>query len=104
MALGAFVAGLLLAETEYRRAVQTTIEPIKSLLLGVFFFRSARASTSSRCFPIRSISWPRRADCIVLQVGVIYGLARLFGIARPASIETATLLAPCGEFAFVILP
>ena len=38
MALGAFVAGLLLAETEYRRAVQTTIEPIKSLLLGVFFF------------------------------------------------------------------
>src|SRR6185436_14554028 len=40
---------------------------------------------------------------IVLQVGVIYGLARLFGVARPASIETATLLAPCGEFAFVIL-
>lgn len=38
MALGAFVAGLMLAETEYRRAVAAAIEPVKSLLLGVFFF------------------------------------------------------------------
>jgi CPA2 family monovalent cation:H+ antiporter-2 len=38
MAIGAFVAGLLLAETEYRRAVQATIEPFKGLLLGIFFF------------------------------------------------------------------
>ena len=38
MALGAFVAGLLLAETEYRKAVEATIEPFKGLLLGVFFF------------------------------------------------------------------
>ena len=39
----------------------------------------------------------------MLQVGIIYGLARLFGVARPASIETGALLAPGGEFAFVIL-
>ena len=38
MALGAFVAGLLLAETEYRKAIETTIEPFKGLLLGLFFF------------------------------------------------------------------
>ena len=38
MALGAFVAGLLLAETEYRKAIETTIEPFKGLLLGMFFF------------------------------------------------------------------
>ena len=37
MALGAFVAGLLLAETEYRKAIEATIEPFKGLLLGVFF-------------------------------------------------------------------
>ena len=37
MALGAFIAGLLLAETEYRRAIEATIEPFKGLLLGVFF-------------------------------------------------------------------
>ena len=38
MALGAFVAGLLLAETEFRKAIETTIEPFKGLLLGLFFF------------------------------------------------------------------
>src|SRR5262249_28731238 len=38
MALGAFIAGLLLAETEYRRAIEATIEPFKGLLLGIFFF------------------------------------------------------------------
>src|SRR6202050_4491725 len=38
MALGAFVAGLLLAETEYRKAIEAVIEPVKSLLLGIFFF------------------------------------------------------------------
>jgi CPA2 family monovalent cation:H+ antiporter-2 len=38
MALGAFVAGLLLAETEYGKAIQSTIEPFKGILLGIFFF------------------------------------------------------------------
>lgn len=103
MALGAFVAGLLLAETEYRRAVQTTIEPIKSLLLGVFFFSIGSSldlkSLISDPFVILALS----GGLIALQAVVIYVLARLFGISRPTAIETAALLAPCGEFAFVIL-
>lgn len=103
MALGAFVAGLLLAETEYRRAVQTTIEPIKSLLLGVFFFSIGSSLDLKSLFSDPFDILATTGELIVLQVGVIYGLARLFGVARPASIETATLLAPCGEFAFVIL-
>jgi CPA2 family monovalent cation:H+ antiporter-2 len=103
MALGAFIAGLLLAETEYRRAVQTTIEPIKSLLLGVFFFSVGSfldiRHLISDPAPVVAIA----VGLIVLQAAIIYGLARLFGIARPASIETGMLLAPGGEFAFVIL-
>ena len=103
MALGAFVAGLLLAETEYRRAVQTTIEPIKSLLLGVFFFSIGSSldlkSLISDPFVILALT----GGLIVLQAVIIYVLARLFGISRPTAIETAALLAPCGEFAFVIL-
>ncbi len=103
MALGAFVAGLLLAETEYRRAVQATVEPIKSLLLGVFFF-----SVGSQLDLKSLISDPApilltTAGLIALQAAIIYVLARLFGITRPASIEIAALLAPGGEFAFVIL-
>ncbi|HET6388360.1 cation:proton antiporter [Hyphomicrobium sp.] len=103
MALGAFVAGLLLAETEYRRAVQATIEPIKSLLLGVFFF-----SVGSQIDIHALISEPAAilattVGLITVQAAIIYGLARLFRISRSASIESAALLAPCGEFAFVIL-
>lgn len=103
MALGAFVAGLLLAETEYRRAVQATVEPIKSLLLGVFFF-----SVGSQLDLKSLVSDPApilltTAGLIALQAAIIYVLARLFGITRPASIEIAALLAPGGEFAFVIL-
>ncbi|WP_045837450.1 cation:proton antiporter [Hyphomicrobium sp. 99] len=103
LALGAFVAGLLLAETEYRRAVQTTIEPIKSLLLGVFFF-----SVGSQLDIQSLISEPvailaTTLGLLGIQVVIIYGLARLFSVSRSASIESAALLAPGGEFAFVIL-
>jgi monovalent cation:H+ antiporter-2, CPA2 family len=103
MALGAFVAGLLLAETEYRRAVQTTIEPIKSLLLGVFFFSVGSSLDLKTLISDPLAILATTGGLIALQSVIIYGLARLFGIARPASIETAALLAPGGEFAFVIL-
>jgi monovalent cation:H+ antiporter-2, CPA2 family len=103
MALGAFVAGLLLAETEYRRAVEAAIEPIKSLLLGVFFF-SVGLSLDLGVL----IAYPGRIiwttlGLLVLQSVIIYVLARAFGVSKPASIETAALLAPGGEFAFIIL-
>ncbi len=51
MALGAFIAGLILAETEYRREVEATIEPFKGLLLGVFFFSVACRSICRRSSP-----------------------------------------------------
>jgi CPA2 family monovalent cation:H+ antiporter-2 len=103
MALGAFVAGLLLAETEYRRAVQTTIEPIKSLLLGVFFFSVGSSLDLKSLVSDPGAVLATTVGLIVLQSGIIYFLSRLFGVSRPASIETAALLAPGGEFAFVVL-
>jgi CPA2 family monovalent cation:H+ antiporter-2 len=103
MALGAFVAGLLLAETEYRRAVQTTIEPIKSLLLGVFFFSVGSSLELKSLISDPGAILLTAGGTIALQAAIIYGLSRVFGIAHGAAIETASLLAPCGEFAFVIL-
>ena len=103
MALGAFVAGLLLAETEYRRAIEAAIEPIKSLLLGVFFF-SVGLSLDTSVLISQPISiFVTTAGCLILQAVIIFCLCRLFSIARPAAIETAALLAPGGEFAFIIL-
>jgi monovalent cation:H+ antiporter-2, CPA2 family len=103
MALGAFVAGLLLAETEYRKAIETTIEPFKGLLLGVFFF------TVGMTIDFRELArepvW--LLACVAGLIGVkallIFGLARLFRVPRQAAIETGLLLGPGGEFAFVVI-
>lgn len=103
MALGAFLAGLLLAETEYRRAVEATIEPIKSLLIGVFFFSVGLSLNIgvvlAKPLTIAAYMLPH----LLLQGTVIYVLARMFGVQRPAALESAALLAPGGEFAFVVL-
>lgn len=103
MALGAFVAGLLLAETEYRRAVEAIIEPIKTLMLGVFFFSVGLSLDLSVVAANPGSIIITTVGLLLLQAVIIFALARMFGIAAPAAIETAALLAPGGEFAFVIL-
>lgn len=101
MALGAFVAGLLLAETEYRKAIEATIEPFKGLLLGIFFFTVGMSIDAREI--VREPLW--LMICVVgliaIKAAVILILAKLYKIALPASVETALLLGPGGEFAFV---
>jgi CPA2 family monovalent cation:H+ antiporter-2 len=103
MAFGAFLAGLLLSETEFRHQIETDIEPFKGLLLGVFFI-SVGMGIDLRA-AADAIKWllPALAGLIVFKTVIMYGLARVFGIARPAAVESALLLAQSGEFAFVIL-
>jgi monovalent cation:H+ antiporter-2, CPA2 family len=103
MALGAFVAGLMLAETEYRRAVQAAIEPVKSLLLGVFFFSVGLSLDLGTLIAHPMAIILSTVGLFILQAVVIFGLARAFGVSKPAAIETAAVLAPGGEFAFVVL-
>ena len=101
MALGAFVAGLMLAETEYRKQIESIIEPFKALLLGVFFFTigmriDVRQVLSDPVAIIVAV-----AILISLKASIIYGLMRLFRLPRPAALETSLMLGPGGEFAFV---
>ena len=103
MALGAFVAGLMLAETEYRRAVAAAIEPVKSLLLGVFFFSVGLSIDLEVLLASPAAIIASTVGLFTIQAIVIYGLARAFSVSAPAAIETAAVLAPGGEFAFVIL-
>ena len=103
MALGAFVAGLLLAETEYHRAIEATIDPFKGLLLGVFFFSVGMSLDVSR---LVANPLPVVAGIIVLLAingSVLIGLLRFFGIPWKSTIETAFLLAAGGEFAFIVV-
>jgi CPA2 family monovalent cation:H+ antiporter-2 len=101
MALGAFIAGLVLAETEFRKAIETTIGPFKGLLLGVFFFTvgmniDVREMARDPIWLFASV-----AGLIGIKAVLLTGLARLFRLSWPAAIETGILLGPGGEFAFV---
>lgn len=103
MALGAFVAGLLLAETEYRRAIEATLEPFKALLLGVFFF-SVGLSIDLSLVATRPIIFIGSLVMLVgLKMAVVLPLVRAFGQSWTVAVRTALLLGPAGEFAFVTM-
>jgi len=103
MTLGAFVAGLLLAETEYRRAIEATIDPFKGLLLGVFF-----VSVGMNLDPAQLVAAPGAilglaVGLLAIKGAVLVAGARVMGLSRSVGIETAMLLGPGGEFAFVLI-
>ncbi|MHB1204927.1 MAG: cation:proton antiporter domain-containing protein [Rhodospirillaceae bacterium] len=101
MALGAFVAGLLLAETEYDKAIETTVAPFKGLLLGLFFF-TVGMNIDLRAI-LREPLWIAAgvAGLIGLKAVLLIAAGKVFRLPWPAAIETGLLLGPGGEFAFV---
>lgn len=103
MALGAFVAGLLLAETEYRNEIGKTVEPFKGLLLGLFFVSVGISLDLSLLAARPALILGLLAGLLVLNGSIIFVLGRLIGLGGRAAAEAAFLLAASGEFAFVIL-
>ncbi|HEY9235458.1 MAG TPA: cation:proton antiporter, partial [Phenylobacterium sp.] len=103
MALGAFIAGLLLAETEYRHEVEVTIEPFKGLLLGLFFLSVGIGLDLSLLAAKPLVILGMSAGVVLLNAVVIYLLGRLFGLPARGAAEAGLLLAGGGEFAYVIL-
>src|SRR5205085_6821523 len=78
MALGAFVAGLVLAETEYRRLIETIIEPFKGLLLGAFFLFVGLGLDLDQLLRDATYVIGAAITLIALKATVVIGLARLF--------------------------
>ncbi|MCR6658735.1 MAG: cation:proton antiporter [Asticcacaulis sp.] len=103
MGLGAFVAGVLLAETEYRREIENMVEPFKGLLLGLFFVTVGARLEVAAVISQPMLVFGLAAALIALKMAVIYPVARLFGLNNRSAIETAAVLGPAGEFAFVII-
>ncbi|MEN9887308.1 MAG: Glutathione-regulated potassium-efflux system protein KefC [Pseudomonadota bacterium] len=103
LALGAFVAGMLIAETEYKHQVETDIRPFHDVLLGLFFI------TIGMMLDWRLVleRWPLVLLLLVLsltfKLGLIAGLTRLFGSPPGTSLRVGLYLAQAGEFGFVLL-
>lgn len=103
MSLGALVAGLLLAETEFRREVEVSIEPFKGLLLGVFFVGVGIGLDVDAVIADPAAVIGLAILMTLLKAVLIYGAARAWKLQPRTAIETALVLGPAGEFAFVIL-
>jgi len=103
MALGAFVAGLLLAETEFRHEVEVRVEPFKGLLLGMFFISVGIGLNVPLLLERPLLILGSALGLVTMNCLVVFALAKAFRLKTRAAIEAALLLAGAGEFAFVIL-
>ncbi len=102
MALGAFLAGVLLAESEYRRALETDIEPFKGLLLGLFFIAVGMSIDFSVLLASPGLIAAIVLGFMLIKLGVIWTLARAMRLPWQEQPVFTLLLAQGGEFAFVV--
>lgn len=102
MALGAFLAGVLLAESEYRRELETDIEPFKGLLLGLFFIAVGMSIDFGVLWRSPGVMALLVLGFMALKALAIYTLARLMGLPYQDRPVFTLLLAQGGEFAFVV--
>ncbi|MGE5565737.1 MAG: monovalent cation:proton antiporter-2 (CPA2) family protein [Parcubacteria group bacterium] len=102
-ALGAFLAGVVLAESEFRRELEADIEPFRGLLLGLFFI-TVGASLDLRLVAHEPVLLLGIVfGLMALKFAVMFGIARLFGAPTRGAAAVATALSQGGEFAFVLL-
>ncbi|QIL03372.1 sodium:proton exchanger [Sphingomonas sinipercae] len=102
VALGAFVAGVMLAESPYRHELESDVEPFRSILLGLFFLSVGMlldlGLVAQRPWFVLGVA----ALVIVTKASVIASLARVFGNSWPRSVRLGLLLSQAGEFGFVL--
>ncbi|PIT78754.1 cation:proton antiporter [Limnohabitans sp. B9-3] len=103
LAMGAFLAGMLIAETDFKHQVEADIRPFHDVLLGLFFITIGMKLD----WEVIHDSWGwvllLSVVPVLLKAGLVFGLARLQGAAAGVSLRTAIYLAQAGEFGFVLL-
>ncbi|MEC7290060.1 MAG: cation:proton antiporter, partial [Pseudomonadota bacterium] len=103
LALGAFLAGLLLGETEFKHQTEIDLEPFKGLLLGLFFLTVGLAIDLSVVVENWPIVFGGLIALLIVKALIALVAVRIFSGNWSVAAESASLLAPAGEFAFVIL-
>lgn len=104
MALGAFVAGLLLAESNFRHQLEADIEPFRGLLLGLFFISVGMSLDATVILANLWIVLGGTFGILALKFALTYALLHATKQPLPDAARAAILLATAGEFAFVIVP
>ncbi|ATZ96119.1 MULTISPECIES: glutathione-regulated potassium-efflux system protein KefB [Dickeya] len=102
MALGTFIAGVLLAESEYRHELEISIEPFKGLLLGLFFISVGMSLNLGVLYANILMVLAGVAILVVVKGFILYLLARLYGLRSSERLQFAGVLSQGGEFAFVL--
>ncbi len=101
-ALGAFVAGVLLADSEYRHQLASDIAPFEALLLGLFFTAIGMTLDVRVILQEPALIAVGLIGLILIKVIILYGIGRWQGLDHPSSRRLALLLSQGGEFAFVV--
>jgi glutathione-regulated potassium-efflux system ancillary protein KefC/glutathione-regulated potassium-efflux system protein KefB len=102
-ALGAFLAGVVLAESEFRRELETDIEPFRGLLLGLFFITVGAGLDVGLVAGQPVLILGLVIGLILAKTGAMFAAARIFRTPKRTALTTAVALAQGGEFAFVLL-
>ncbi|GJI92886.1 MULTISPECIES: cation:proton antiporter domain-containing protein [Duganella] len=103
LALGAFVAGMLISETEFKHQVEEDIKPFRDVLLGLFFITIGMLLNVHLVLENWWLVLVLLAGPVLLKFALIAGLAKLFGASDGVSMRTGLALAQAGEFGFVLL-
>lgn len=102
MALGAFVAGVLLAESEYRHELEADIEPFKGLLLGLFFISVGMSTNLRLLLEQPALIAALVGGLLLIKALLLWGIARALGMPARSASPLAVTLAQGGEFGFVL--
>ena len=103
LALGAFLAGMLISETEYRYQVEDYIKPFRDVLLGLFFVTIGMLLDPRQVMAQWFFVALVLVALLAVKFALIFWLGRVFGNEKPTALRCALALAPAGEFGFVLL-
>ncbi|MBL7479339.1 monovalent cation:proton antiporter-2 (CPA2) family protein [Legionella bononiensis] len=101
-ALGAFIAGVVLANSQYKHTVEADIQPFKGLLLGLFFISVGMGMNFNLFYNQMLLITSAVLGLVAIKIIILFILGRLFGLTKIQTIGFAIALAQGGEFAFVL--
>jgi monovalent cation:proton antiporter-2 (CPA2) family protein len=102
LALGAFLAGLMMSESDYRHQVIADIKPFRGILLGLFFMGVGMSIDFGLLGKQGILIVELVVGLLVIKSVILWGLCRLMGIGKPDATRVALLLSQSGEFGFVL--